>query len=81
LLYTLSALQILLLCDELDRVDIAKITQYVASLQQPDGSFVGDKWGEVDTRFSYCGLYCLVILGTLHSGVINIEKAVGFVER
>jgi geranylgeranyl transferase type-2 subunit beta len=22
----------------------------VVSLQQPDGSFLGDKWGEVDTR-------------------------------
>lgn len=27
-----------------------KVATYVASLQLPDGSFTGDKWGEVDTR-------------------------------
>ena len=25
-------------------------TADIASLQQADGSFIGDKWGEVDTR-------------------------------
>lgn len=37
----------------------------IASLQQPDGSFHGDQWGEVDTRFSYCALCCLSLLGRL----------------
>lgn len=55
--------------------------RYIASLQRPDGSFVGDVWGEVDTRFSYCALNCLAILGTLHSGAIDIESAVNFVIR
>lgn len=32
---------------------------------QPDGSFAGDEWGEVDTRFSYCALSTLAILGKL----------------
>ena len=47
ILYTLSALQILALVDRLDLVsDKHKVAEYVASLQQSDGSFAGDKWGE-----------------------------------
>uniref|UniRef100_A0A7S2UYZ0 Geranylgeranyl transferase type-2 subunit beta n=1 Tax=Fibrocapsa japonica TaxID=94617 RepID=A0A7S2UYZ0_9STRA len=65
LLYTLSALQLLGICDALDRVDSNQVYSYVAGLQQVDGSFVGDEWGEVDTRFSYCALYCLALLGRL----------------
>lgn len=30
---------------------------------QEDGSFWGDEWGEVDTRFSYCAYNCLTLLG------------------
>lgn len=29
----------------------------VAKLQQEDGSFAGDEWGEIDTRFS-----CIILL-------------------
>jgi geranylgeranyl transferase type-2 subunit beta len=32
---------------------------------QPDGSFAGDEWGEIDTRFSYCALSTLAIMGKL----------------
>jgi len=32
---------------------------------QPDGCFTGDEWGEVDTRFSYCALSTLALLGRL----------------
>lgn len=46
-------------------------------LQQPDGSFFGDKWGEVDTRFSYCAVSCLSILGKMN--VVDIPKAVEFI--
>jgi geranylgeranyl transferase type-2 subunit beta len=48
-LYTLSALQILALLDRLDLLtspDKRRVAQYVAALQQPDGSFAGDEWGE-----------------------------------
>ena len=48
----------------------------VASLQKDDGSFMGDKWGEVDTRFSYCALNCCALLGKLDK--INVKKAVQF---
>ena len=81
MLYTLSALQVLALCSSLNLVDFDKIAQYIQSLQNPDGSFSGDKWGEVDTRFSYCALASLSIMGKLHSGIINLEKAVEFVGR
>ena len=81
ILYTLSALQILALADELDRVDRAQVARFVASLQQPDGSFYGDQWGEVDTRFSYCALSCMSLLGRLDAGDIDVDKAVEFVGR
>jgi geranylgeranyl transferase type-2 subunit beta len=81
ILYTLSALQILALYDELARVDKEKVLSYITSLQLEDGSFMGDKWGEVDTRFSYCALSCVAILGALQNNVINVSKAVDFIVR
>jgi geranylgeranyl transferase type-2 subunit beta len=81
ILYTLSAVQILALFDKLSLVDIPKVKSFIASLQQSDGSFYGDKWGEVDTRFSYCALSTLSILGELHSGAIDLEKATEFVGK
>lgn len=58
-----------------------KVAGYVCSLQQPDGSFFGDEWGEVDTRFSYCALSSMAILGQLDSGKIDVKKAGEFVGR
>lgn len=85
ILYTLSALQILALYDRLgDNLNNSmrrKIASFVASLQQPDGSFAGDKWGEIDTRFSYCALSCLSLLNQLHEGHVDIDKAVAFIVR
>ena len=46
-------------------------------MQQPNGSFFGDKWGEVDTRFSYIAVSCLNLLNALEK--INKEKAVEYV--
>ena len=67
LLYTLSALQILAMADCMDdeRLNKEAIVKFVAGLQNEDGSFSGDEWGEVDTRFSYCALSCLALLGKL----------------
>jgi geranylgeranyl transferase type-2 subunit beta len=81
ILYTLSALQILALADQLHRVDKGLVATYIAGLQQPDGSFFGDQWGEVDTRFSYCALSAMSIMGRLDSGEIDVAKAVEFVGR
>ncbi len=55
----------------------AEVSGYIARLQQPDGSFWGDQWGEVDTRFSYCALASLSILNQLHD--IDVDKASEFV--
>ena len=95
ILYTLSALQILALCDELHRVDRDMVSRYIKSLQLEDGSFQGDIWGEVDTRFSYCAFQSLAIIGRLPSLenvptdeeghqsadlAINIGRAVDFIQ-
>jgi prenyltransferase beta subunit len=38
------------------------VVSYVTKLQNEDGSFCGDQWGEVDTRFSMCAVACLALL-------------------
>ncbi len=43
----------------------------------PDGSFAGDSWGEVDTRFSYCALSCCALLGRLDA--LDVPAAVAFI--
>ena len=52
MLYTLSALQILALAGnslETDsRLDRDRVIEFILALQQPDGSWAGDKWGEID---------------------------------
>lgn len=79
LLYTLSAIQILVLYNELDMIDLDAVIKFIQSLQQEDGSFYGDKWGEVDTRFSFCALACLSLMGRLDA--VNVRAAVQFVVR
>lgn len=51
----------------------------IASLQNEDGSFCGDSFGEVDSRFSYCAFSSLSLLKRLDS--INCEKGVEFVRK
>ena len=72
LLFTLSAVQIATMYDATDVLDIPLIISYVKNLQQEDGSFAGDKWGEIDTRFSFCAAAILSLLG--HLDAINVEK-------
>lgn len=82
LLYTLSALQILAIAEyDLNQLPVDKIVSFVVSLQQDDGSFAGDKWGEIDTRFSYCALSVLSLLSSITSGLnaIDIGKAVEYI--
>lgn len=62
-LYTMRlCLQIACLLDCVDVLPVDQVVGYVANLQQPDGSFMGDKWGEVDSRFSFCAVACLSLL-------------------
>ncbi|XP_013143093.1 PREDICTED: geranylgeranyl transferase type-2 subunit beta [Papilio polytes] len=77
ILYTLSAVQVLAMYDRLDAIDIEGVVRFAISLQQEDGSFYGDKWGEVDTRFSFCAVMTLSLLQQLDA--INVTKAVDFV--
>ncbi|KAK2152379.1 hypothetical protein LSH36_330g05008 [Paralvinella palmiformis] len=68
---------VLCLYDAMDTIDVDRVVKYTAGLQQDDGSFFGDKWGEVDTRFSFCAVACLSLLNRLDA--IDTEKAVDFV--
>ena len=80
ILYTLSAIQICALCDRMDALgDTNKIAAYVSALQQSDGSFAGDKWGEIDTRFSYCAFSALAMLGKLSTGLVDVEKGIAYI--
>lgn len=82
ILYTLSAIQIMALCNRMDALgDVDKIARYVSSLQKPDGSFVGDIWGELDTRFSYCALSALALLDRLNPAYVNIPAAIEYIAR
>lgn len=79
ILHTLSAVQILKILNSCqpEFIDSEKCVSYICSLQQEDGSFAGDKWGEIDTRFSLCALASLRLLNRLDA--INLDKAVEFV--
>ena len=39
----------------LNRINTDDVINYVRGLQTEEGSFMGDAYGEIDTRFSYCG--------------------------
>ncbi|CAG9863377.1 unnamed protein product [Phyllotreta striolata] len=77
ILHTLSAVQILCMYDNLKAIDVEGVVKYVKNLQLPNGSFTGDKWGEVDTRFSFCAVATLSLLNRMDA--IDVNKAVDFV--
>ena len=83
LLYTTSAIQILAIAGQLERLtdnDNEKkkaIVKGIRALQQDDGSFAGDKWLEIDTRFSYCAMLSLSILNRLDA--VNVSQSNAFV--
>ncbi|KAI1098700.1 geranylgerany transferase type II beta subunit [Jackrogersella minutella] len=85
MLYTVSAVQILVLLDALSELEKrgkgngkAQVGKYIAGLQnQETGTFAGDEWGEEDTRFLYGALNALSLLGLLH--LVDVSKAVDYV--
>ncbi|XP_039263372.2 geranylgeranyl transferase type-2 subunit beta-like [Styela clava] len=81
ILYTLSAIQIACIYDRLDVIDVEKTVEYIENLQNENGSFAGDKWGEIDTRFSFCAIASLALLSKLKEGdsKVDLEKAVDFI--
>lgn len=84
LLSTVYAVQILTTLDALQELDKRvpdgrqAVGRYFASLQDSvTGSFAGDEWGEVDTRFLYAALNALSLLGLTH--LVNVDKAIDFI--
>jgi len=77
---TLSAIQILVMQEAIDRLDKPMVIQYILSLFDPErGSFSGDSWGETDARFSYCAVAALALLDSLHR--LDRHKTVAFLAR
>jgi geranylgeranyl transferase type-2 subunit beta len=82
MLSTLSAIQVLKMynaLDELTEEQRQNVVQFVKSMQLPDGSFQGDNFGEVDTRFVYNAIQCLSILGELTPEIV--DPAVNWILR
>ncbi|CAL1702860.1 unnamed protein product [Somion occarium] len=79
LLPTLSAIQILVIHDALDRIDVPRVTKFILSLQQPSGVFAGDQFGEIDTRFLYSAVNALSLLDQLHQ--LDVEKTVSYIKQ
>lgn len=77
LLYTLSCVQILAMIDRLSDLDRDNVVKFVVNLQQSDGSFYGDEWGEVDTRFTFCAFATLALLNRLDQ--CNVQSGVQFI--
>lgn len=85
MLYTVSAIQILATIDALEELDKRgkasrdRVGNYIAQLQNREtGSFAGDEWGEVDTRFLFGGLLALSLLHLLP--LVDVSKAVEHVQ-
>ncbi|SCV05124.1 LANO_0H00562g1_1 [Lachancea nothofagi CBS 11611] len=89
-LTTLSGIQILAIYDALDVLTETptdehtkdrktQCVEFFRSNQLPDGSFQGDRFGEVDTRFVYAALNGLSILGKLTPDVV--DPAVEFIQQ
>lgn len=52
----------------------------IAGLQDSEtGSFMGDEWGEKDTRFLYGALNALSLLGLLET--VDVPRAVAYVQQ
>ncbi|KAI5961858.1 BET2 [Candida pseudojiufengensis] len=75
ILSTLSALQILKYYNyelhPLTTDQKQKIVKFIKSLQLPNGSFQGDSFGEIDTRFTYTAISALSLLDELTKEITN----------
>lgn len=61
----------------LDSWIISNETTVILSLQQSSGVFAGDAFGEIDTRFLYCAVNALSLLG--HLSDLDVEKTVSYI--
>lgn len=57
----------------------------ISSLQKPSGVFAGDRFGETDTRFTYCAINALSLLDrkfiTPGTAPFNIDNAVAHIRQ
>lgn len=67
------------MCPPLSTFRLLTCAAVILSLQQPSGVFAGDKWGEIDTRFLYCAVNALSLLGRLHE--LDVDKTVGYIRQ
>lgn len=84
ILPTLSGIQILIMLDALHLLDVEskkdRIVSFILGLQHPtNGSFAGDRFGETDTRFLYCAVSALSLLGCLDR--IDKDRTVSYIRR
>lgn len=73
------ALLIMIMIGKLDLVDSDKISEWISSLQNRDGSFRCDPYLETDCRFTYCALSSLTMLNRLDK--VDIEGAQSYLLR
>jgi prenyltransferase beta subunit len=57
----------------------SKRAAVILSLQQPSGVFAGDLFGETDTRFLYCAVNALSLLGRLSE--LDVDKTVAYIRK
>jgi geranylgeranyl transferase type-2 subunit beta len=65
--FTLSAIQLYILFNRLEEIDVVKNSAFILKLQNSDGSFSSDIWGEKDVKFTYMGLLSLKLLQKLNT--------------
>lgn len=52
----------MIMLDRLSDINLDATASYVAARQNEDGSFGGDEYGEVDTRFTFCAIAALFLI-------------------
>jgi geranylgeranyl transferase type-1 subunit beta len=73
---------LLLLGDDLNRVNKKAVLGALTHLQRQDGSFVSNViGGESDLRFLYCAVVICVLLGDSAFASIDVDRAVGYILR
>ena len=73
---------LLILGDDLSRVDVGRLMLWVSDLQTSSGSFLGagDFQEGADTRFSYCAAFIFHLFGNKNNfSQEKVEKAVDYI--
>jgi len=55
------------------------VVEVILSLQNVNGSFSGDRFGEVDTRFGYIAVNALSLLGQLDK--LDKDKTIAYIQK